>query len=39
MGLGLTSTKNILNSHNAFIRAESEVGKGTTFFLQFKLAD
>lgn len=38
MGLGLTSTKNILNSHNAQVDVKSEVGKGTSFYIQFKLA-
>ncbi len=38
MGLGLTSVKNILNSHSANIEVKSEVNKGTTFFLHFKLA-
>lgn len=39
MGLGLTSTKNILNSHNARIDVTSEPGKGTAFFIRFKLAE
>ena len=38
IGLGLTSTKNILNSHNALIEVTSELNKGTTFYIQFKLA-
>jgi len=38
MGLGLTSSKNILNSHNAEVQVVSELGKGTTFFILFKLA-
>jgi signal transduction histidine kinase len=38
MGLGLTSTKNILNSHNAQMEVMSEEGKGTTFHIQFKVA-
>ena len=38
LGLGLTSTKNILNSHNAEVQVASELGKGTTFFILFKLA-
>lgn len=38
IGLGLTSTKNILNSHNAGIEVTSELNKGTTFYIQFKLA-
>lgn len=39
MGLGLTSTKNIFNSHNAQIEVTSEVNNGTTFCIIFKLAD
>jgi PAS domain S-box-containing protein len=39
MGLGLTSTKNILNSHSAQVEVKSEVGTGTTFFIHFKLAE
>lgn len=39
MGLGLTSTKNILNSHSATIEVKSEEGRGTTFFIHFKLAE
>jgi PAS domain S-box-containing protein len=39
MGLGLTSTKNILNSHNAQVEVKSELGVGTTFFIHFKLAE
>ncbi len=38
LGLGLTSTKNILSSHNADITVTSEYGKGTTFSIHFKLA-
>jgi PAS domain S-box-containing protein len=38
MGLGLTSTKNILNSHSAQIEVKSEMGIGTTFLIHFKLA-
>jgi signal transduction histidine kinase len=37
MGLGLTSTKNILNSHNAQIDVASELFKGTTFQIHFKM--
>jgi len=37
MGLGLTSTKNILNSHNAEVEVLSTVGEGTTFCISFKL--
>ena len=39
MGLGLTSTKNILSSHNALIEVESTVKKGTSFVIYFKLAE
>jgi signal transduction histidine kinase len=38
MGLGLTSTKNIIDSHNAEIEVVSELNKGTTFFIHFKIA-
>lgn len=38
MGLGLTSTKNILNSHSATIDVKSE-STGTTFFVHFKLSE
>jgi signal transduction histidine kinase len=37
MGLGLTSTKNILNSHNADVEVLSTIGEGTTFTISFKL--
>jgi PAS domain S-box-containing protein len=37
MGLGLTSTKNILNSHNAEVEVMSAIGEGTTFSISFKL--
>ena len=37
MGLGLTSTKNILNSHNAEVEVMSVIGEGTTFCISFKL--
>jgi len=37
MGLGLTSTKNILNSHNAEVEVMSTIGEGTTFCISFKL--
>ena len=36
-GLGLTSTLNILSSHNAGIQVESKVGEGTSFEIEFKL--
>ncbi len=39
MGLGLTSTKNILNSHSATIEVESELNVGTTFSIYFKLPE
>lgn len=39
MGLGLTSTKNILSSHNAIVEVESTVKKGTSFIIYFKLAE
>jgi PAS domain S-box-containing protein len=39
MGLGLTSTKNILNSHCALIDVESEPGKGTTVNIRFRLPE
>jgi signal transduction histidine kinase len=37
IGLGLTSTKSILNSHHADVDVTSEVGVGTTFFVRFTL--
>ena len=37
MGLGLTSTKNILNSHNADVEVTSKQDEGTTFIVAFKL--
>ena len=36
MGLGLTATQNIVNSHRGKISVESTVGEGTTFTLAFK---
>ena len=36
MGLGLTSTKNILNSHSATVEVKSKVNEGTTFCIYFK---
>lgn len=39
MGLGLTSTKNILNSHCAKVDVESKVGSGTTFHVRFQLPE
>jgi two-component system, sporulation sensor kinase E len=38
MGLGLTSTKNILSSHSATVEVRSALEKGTTFSIYFKLA-
>lgn len=35
MGLGLTATQNIINSHKGSIEVESQVGRGTTFLLYF----
>jgi PAS domain S-box-containing protein len=39
MGLGLTSTKNILNSHSATVQVKSNAGEGTTFSIYFKLPE
>jgi signal transduction histidine kinase len=39
MGLGLTSTKNILTSHSATIEVSSKVNQGSTFFIYFKLPE
>jgi PAS domain S-box-containing protein len=36
MGLGLASTLNIIQSHNAHIDVDSTVGKGTSFIIGFK---
>ena len=38
-GLGLTSTKNIFNSHSAEVDVQSELQKGTTFSVRFKLTE
>ena len=35
MGLGLTTTQNIIQSHKGTIQATSQLGKGTTFTLRF----
>ena len=37
MGLGLTATLNILQSHKATVEVESEEGKGTTFSVYFPM--
>ena len=34
MGLGLAMVKNIVNDFNGSIRFETELGRGTTFFIQ-----
>ncbi|HZX73931.1 MAG TPA: ATP-binding protein, partial [Cyclobacteriaceae bacterium] len=39
MGLGLTSTKNILSSHNAEVEVSSRLNEGTTFLIFFKLPE
>lgn len=39
MGLGLTSAKNILNSHSASVEVSSVVNVGTSFHIYFKLPD
>ena len=39
MGLGLTATKNIINSHLGNIEVESELGKGTSFVIIFNTPD
>jgi len=39
MGLGLTSTKNILSSHSAEIEVRSKLNEGTTFLIYFKLPE
>jgi signal transduction histidine kinase len=39
MGLGLTSTKNILNSHSATVEVKSRVNEGTSFYIYFKLSE
>lgn len=38
MGLGLAATLNILQSHKATVDVTSEVGQGTTFFINFPAA-
>jgi signal transduction histidine kinase len=39
MGLGLTSTRNILTSHGATVEVTSKVNEGTTFAIHFRLAE
>jgi signal transduction histidine kinase len=39
MGLGLTSSKNILTSHNASIEVTSSISVGTNFHIYFKLPE
>lgn len=39
MGLGLTSTRNILNSHGATVEVTSRINEGTTFAIHFRLAE
>ncbi len=39
LGLGLTSTKNILNNHNANIQVISQIGKGSSFSILFNTAE
>jgi signal transduction histidine kinase len=36
LGLGLTTTLNILNSHDANVEVESTLGEGTTFTISFQ---
>lgn len=39
MGLGLASSLNIIQSHKAMIDVKSEVGKGTSFIITFKISE
>ncbi|HTE32089.1 MAG TPA: ATP-binding protein [Chryseolinea sp.] len=39
MGLGLTSTKNILNGHSATVEVTSQLDEGTAFAIHFKLSE
>lgn len=39
MGLGLTSTQNILNSHKIEIEVQSKLGEGTSFYITFNTVD
>ena len=36
-GLGLALVKRIMQSHNGFVDIESEIGKGTIFYLNFPI--
>ena len=36
MGLGLASTLNILQSHDAFVDVQSKLNEGTSFIITFK---
>ena len=38
-GLGLSIVKNILLLHNSRFGVSSEVGKGSTFWFEFKIVD
>lgn len=39
MGLGLTSTRNILSGHGAVVEVTSKVNEGTTFAIHFRLSE